>query len=195
MIAMLRGRLFSVKGPTVVFEVHGVGYAVQCSERTIATLRQADSESILHTHQQIREDAHVLFGFASEAERDLFRILIDIQGVGGSIALNLMSALDSSQLKTAIAAGDLTALCVAKGVGKKLAERIILDLKNKLTDLPEVNAINHKTVEEAAKVLMAMGYTKQEATAASRAALDTLPPDTPSNVVARTALASFAPPA
>lgn len=168
MIAFLKGRL-TVKEPShVVIDVNGVGYGVTISLQTFGTIK--DQESILlFTHLSIREDAHVLFGFSSEAEKKLFLHLISVNGVGPSTAIVMLSYMEVEELKAAIAREDLATLQKVKGIGGKTAQRLIVELKDKLKrEVSEESSIStgglHNTIkQQALSALVTLGIPKQTA--------------------------------
>ncbi|PZU11756.1 Holliday junction branch migration protein RuvA [Sphingomonas sp.] len=131
MIARLAGSLVESTADAAVLDVGGVGYLVQASTRTLSALPPHGGHVILFTEMQVREDAITLFGFGSAAERDWFRLLTSVQGVGGRVALAILSVLDPAELSRAIAAGDKAMVARANGVGPKLAQRIVMELKDK----------------------------------------------------------------
>jgi len=169
MIAFLKGRLVH-KDPThVVIDVGGVGYHVIISLATFADVK--DQESILlHTHLAIREDAHVLFGFSKEGEKKLFQQLISVNGVGPSTAIVMLSYMNSTELKNAIVQENTSALQSIKGIGGKTAQRVIIELKDKLKKegwdeaQPSVLAGPHNTLrKEALSALVTLGLPKMAA--------------------------------
>ncbi len=135
MIAKLKGLVDSAGEDWVIMDVAGVGYMVSGSSRTLAALPRAGEATALHIETIVREDAISLFGFADIQERDLFRLLTSVQGVGAKVALAILSALPPTELQNAIAAQDKTAVSRAKGVGPKVATRIVTELKDKVTGL------------------------------------------------------------
>ena len=130
MIAKLSGTVDSVAADSAVVDVNGVGYLVAASSRTLAGLN-AGAAAVLHVETQVREDAIQLFGFATAAERDWFRLLLSVQGVGGRVALAILSVLTPDELQRAVAAKDTASIARANGVGPKLAARIANELKDK----------------------------------------------------------------
>src|ERR671913_1377940 len=131
MIAFLKGRLVYKEPTQVIIDVNGVGYQIAISLFTYGDIK--DQENILlYTHLAIREDAHVLFGFSGELEKRLFQQLISVNGVGPSTAIVMLSYMSSNELKTAILKEDAAALQSIKGIGGKTAQRVIIDLKDKL---------------------------------------------------------------
>jgi Holliday junction DNA helicase RuvA len=176
MIARLRGLLDAVETDSLVVDVGGVGYLVFASARTLRELPAVGSEVTLSIETQVREDAISLFGFAGEAERDWFRILLTVQGVGSRVALSLLSTLSPDQLATAIAAQDRTALSRAPGVGPKLAARLLTELKDRAAqwgavprvrvggDAPAASVPPAGSIsEDAVSALVNLGYRRAEA--------------------------------
>lgn len=168
MISFLRGRLVQ-KDPThVVIDVNGVGYHLNISLQTFSTIKEQENTQ-LYTHLSIREDAHVLYGFSSEAERKLFQQLISVNGVGPSTAIVMLSYLSSEELKSAIVHEDAATLQRIKGIGGKTAQRVIIELKDKLRkDVSEevvgFPGIQHNTLRtEALSALITLGITKSAA--------------------------------
>ena len=135
MIAMLRGLLFASSADHCVIDVAGVGYLVSASSRTLSVLGAVGSEVMLHIETHVREDAIQLYGFTSASERDWFRLLQSVQGVGGRVALAILSVLPPPELAQAIARSDKAAVARANGVGPKLAQRIVHELKDKGGDI------------------------------------------------------------
>ncbi len=132
MIGRVRGTLVARRPDAVVVDVAGVGYEVLLAARTLAELPSLGEEVVLHTHLHVREDAMTLFGFPGEEERDLFRVLLGVSGVGPKVALAILSALRPGELRSAVAVEDAEALTVVPGVGKRSAQRLILELRPKL---------------------------------------------------------------
>jgi Holliday junction DNA helicase RuvA len=167
MIAFLKGKLVH-KDPTfVLIEVNGVGYHVTISLQTYSEIK--DQENItLFTHLSIREDAHVLFGFSKEAEKRMFQLLISVNGVGPSTAIVMLSYMNIDELKTAIAHDDVVALQKIKGIGGKTAQRVIIELKDKVKKeveiIPSATGIRHNTLRnEALSALITLGINKAAA--------------------------------
>ncbi|QYE35025.1 Holliday junction branch migration protein RuvA [Polymorphobacter sp. PAMC 29334] len=131
MIAKLTGLLDSAAADSAVIDVNGVGYLVFASAKTLGALGPAGAAAVLHIETQVREDAIHLFGFVSADERDWFRLLLSVQGVGGRVALAILSVLAPPELHHAVAAKDTASIARANGVGPKLAARIVLELKDK----------------------------------------------------------------
>jgi Holliday junction DNA helicase RuvA len=131
MIGQLKGVIDSYGDDYVILDVHGVGYIVSCSGRTLQNLPRPGEAATLSIETYVREDQIRLFGFASPDEKDWFRLLMMVQGVGAKVALNILSVLSPAEVATAIALKDVTAISRANGVGKRLAERVVQELKDK----------------------------------------------------------------
>ncbi len=164
MIAHLQGRLVEKTPTEVVIDCGGVGYHVNISLHTYSLL--PSSENIrLFTHLQIKEDAHTLFGFMERSERELFRLLISVSGIGAGIARTMLSSLDPRQIINALGSGDVGTIQSIKGIGGKTAQRAILDLKDKvlkLYDLDEVSiSQNNTNKDEALSALEVLGFNKK----------------------------------
>lgn len=179
MISRLRGIILEKNPPVVVLDVHGVGYEAQVSMQTFYTLPAAGEETALYTQLVVREDAHLLFGFGSREERETFRALVKVSGIGAKSALGILSALTSEELAAAIATEDIKRLTAAPGIGKKTAERMVLELRGKLaaasddaTGLFTQNTAGNN--EDIINTLLALGYTDKEA----RTACKNIPADT-----------------
>jgi len=191
MIARLTGTLAEIASDSVVIDVGGVGYLVQLSGKTLAALGPVGGEITLLTELQVREDAWTLFGFGSAAERDSFRALTSVQGVGGKVALAILSALSPDELARAVAQDDKTMIGRANGVGPKLAARIANELQGKLG----VDAIGGAAAvprggaaSDALSALANLGFKPAEASAAVNAAQDDLGPDATLDALVRLAL-------
>ena len=168
MIALLLGRVEALEADRCIVEVGGVGYLVQASTRTLAALPHPPALARVLIETQVREDAISLYGFADPAERDWFRLLLTVQGVGARVALNLLSALSPSDLIHAIAAGDKASLTRASGVGAKLAIRVLSELRDKAGTMPSgsgmpVMAPLGGTEADALSALANLGYRRMEA--------------------------------
>ncbi len=138
MIASLRGELIHKDLNLAVIECGGVGYACRTTQNTLAQIGAVGSEVMLHTHMSVREDAVELFGFAQREERYCFEMLITVSGIGPKVALSILSDLTPDRFALLVASGDCSALTKVKGVGKKSAERIVVDLKDKLAKSQQV---------------------------------------------------------
>ena len=166
MIAHLQGRLVEKTPTDVVIDCNGVGYQINISLHTYSLL--PDSENIkLYTFLQVKEDAHTLFGFAEKAERELFKLLLSVSGVGASTARTMLSSLDPKNIIQSIASGNVGTIQSIKGIGNKTAQRVILDLKDKvlkLYDLEEVSVAGYNTnKDEALSALEVLGFNRKAA--------------------------------
>ena len=135
MIGRLSGRVAGIEGDRLILDVAGVGYEIHVTPKTAAGVGQPGDEATVATHLHVRDDAMVLFGFATSAERDLFRILLGAQGVGPRVALGILAVFSADALRRAVATDDVDALTQAPGIGKRTAQRIVLDLKPRLADM------------------------------------------------------------
>ncbi|MBP8813870.1 MAG: Holliday junction branch migration protein RuvA, partial [Laribacter sp.] len=142
MIGRLSGTLLEKHPPQILVDVGGVGYELDVPMSTFCRLPGLNEPVVLWTHMAVREDAHLLFGFAGRAERELFRQLIRISGVGGKLALALLSSLEPDELARAVAQEDIKTLSRVPGIGKKTAERLILELRGKLGSLPSADLLS-----------------------------------------------------
>ncbi len=166
MIHHLKGQLIEKYPTHVVVDCNGVGYFLHISLYTFSQLPNAEAISI-YTHLQVKEDSHTLFGFIEKYEREVFRLLISVSGVGASTARTMLSSLEPSQIKEAIATGDVPTIQSVKGIGAKTAQRVILDLKDKILKIEgggEVSLSPSNTIkEEALSALETLGYTRKQA--------------------------------
>ncbi len=210
MIAQLTGTIVETAADHAVIDVGGVGYLVLASGRTLSAIvpsggAVADAPVRIFTEMQVREDAMTLFGFATAGERDAFRLLTGVQGVGGKVALNILSALDAEDLSRAILNQDKAMVARANGVGPKLAERIVRELKDKAGVLAGGSsfgggvsiggsaggtgrAIGISVSGDAMAALASLGFKPGEASAAVAAAQDELGPDVSLDALVRLAL-------
>jgi len=167
-IALLTGRVDGLEAGSCVIDVNGVGYLVQASTRTLAALPSPPVTARLLIETQVRDDAIVLYGYTDPAEREWFRLLLTIQGVGAKVALNLLSALSPHDLINAIAAGDKASLTRAPGVGAKLAIRLLSELRDKAGTMPTgvslvIPVAQGGTEADAISALANLGYRRSEA--------------------------------
>jgi Holliday junction DNA helicase RuvA len=191
MIARLSGILAETSADTAVIDVAGVGYQVHCSARTLDAFGAVGGQVLVLTELQVREDAWTLFGFGSPAERDAFRALTSIQGVGGRLALAILSVLSPDELARAVGQGDKAMIGRANGVGPKLAARIANELQGKLGPAglggggpaPRAGA-----AADALSALANLGFKPADASAAVNAAQDELGPDASLDALVRLAL-------
>ncbi len=191
MIARLSGILAEVTADSAVIDVTGVGYLVHLSGKTLAALGAIGGEVLILTELQVREDAWTLFGFGSASERDAFRALTSIQGVGGRLALAILSILSPDELARAVAQDDKAMIGRANGVGPKLAARIANELQGKLGVSGIAGAAPTPRAGAAADALSALanlGFKPAEASAAVNAAQDELGPDASLDALVRLAL-------
>jgi holliday junction DNA helicase RuvA len=174
MLAYLKGN-FTFKTPTVVHvECHGVGYEVQVSLNTYSKIQNL-TEGLLYTHFIVREDAHILYGFFERTEKEVFQQLISVSGVGAATARVMLSSLQPGEVINAVLQGNENLLESVKGIGKKTAQRIVLELKDKLTKSAtdgNISTLNHNTLEqEALTALTALGIARNAAESAIKKAL------------------------
>lgn len=173
MIGFLRGRLVAKAAPTMLLDVNGVGYEIEAPMSTFYSLPELGQEVQLHTHLVVREDAHILFGFSSDAERTLFRSLIKVNGVGARLALTLLSGLSVEEFHRCVQGHDTASLVRLPGIGKKTAERLIIEMRDRLPGIDEsetwASTISGNTVsvrsavQEALSALLALGYKNSDA--------------------------------
>jgi len=185
-IGRLTGRLAGKHPPQVLVEVGGVGYEVDVPMSTLYALPATGENVTLFTHLVVREDAHTLYGFATQEERSAFRQLIRISGIGARTALAVLSGLSVAELTQAVALQDAARLTKIPGIGKKTAERLLLDLKGKLATLGA--APGAEKAADVLNALLALGYSEKEALAATQG----LAPGTPVAEGIRAALKSLA---
>ncbi len=191
MIGRLTGTLAEKSPPLVLLDVGGVGYEVLVPMSTLYNLPELGGKSTLLTHLVVREDAHILFGFLTAAERSSFRELIKISGVGPRTALSILSGLNANELAQAIGAQDASRLIKIPGIGKKTAERLLLELKGKLApDLgPAAISVGSESQNDILQALIALGYSDREAAAS----LKKLPNDVSVSDGIKLALKALAP--
>lgn len=166
MIGSIRGRLLEKNPPQILVETNGVGYEIDVPMSTLYNLPDIGAEVFLYTHYVVREDAELLFGFSTKAERSLFRLLIRISGIGPKIALSILSGISASILAQAVSQAEPGLLTRIPGVGKKTAERIVLELKGKIDTV--VGSADSQTPTSGAKAdiisaLVSLGYSEREA--------------------------------
>ncbi len=166
MIAQIKGRLVEKTPTYVIVDCNGIGYEINISLNTFSTLGD-DELCFLFTHFIVREDAQLLYGFKEKSERELFRLLISVSGVGASTAMMILSSLSPNETKQAIISGDVNTLKSVKGIGAKSAERIIIDLRDKIGKVESVGSIstvaNNTIKEEALSALIMLGFAKKPA--------------------------------
>lgn len=201
MITFLHGRLVEAQPSTVTIEVEGVGYEVMIPLSSFDRLPEVGTELRLLTHLSIREDAHVLYGFITPSERELFRLLIHtVSGIGPKLALNVLSGMSVAVFSVAVAAGDFKALAGISGVGRRTAERIVVELKDKVGQLGGAVAPGGLTapaggipagdarVNDAVAALVALGFKPADALTAARSAVAMLGPTASVEQIVRSCL-------
>ena len=165
MITQVRGRLVEKSPTEVVVDCNGVGYLLHISLNTFSGLPE-DEAVVLYTHLSIREDAHTLFGFITKTERKVFKLLISVSGVGPSIARTMLSSMTSEEIQHAIATENVPLIQSVKGIGAKTAQRVIVDLKDKILktfNIDEVSAFTSNTnKDEALSALEVLGFNKKQ---------------------------------
>ena len=170
MIGKLTGTLDSKNPPQVIIDCHGVGYEVQVPMSTFYNLPELGAKVSLLTHFVVREDAQILYGFAAAAEREAFRQLIKISGVGPRTALSVLSGMNVAELSQAITLQEAGRLIKVPGIGKKTAERLLLELKGKLgPDIGVAASVDSDAQSDILQALLALGYNDREAAAALKA--------------------------
>jgi len=176
MIGFLRGKLALKAPPLLMLDVNGVGYEIEAPMTTFYNLPAIGSEIILHTHLVVREDAHILFGFSTEADRSMFRTLIKVNGVGPKLALTILSGQSAEEFHRCIHNNDTQALVRLPGVGKKTAERLVIEMRDRLPDLTDsfdsggasvvgtdkIQPVNNPK-QEAISALCSLGYKPLDA--------------------------------
>ena len=177
MIGLLRGRILDKQPPQLLLDVHGIGYEVDAPMTTFYEMPAVGEEVTLFTHLVVREDAHTLYGFTKRTDRELFRNLLKVNGVGARLALAILSGMDTRVFISCVQAGDASTLVKLPGIGKKTAERLIIELRDRLeltaeavTSAASVAAIPAASpVEDAVSALVGLGYKPQEASQMVRA--------------------------
>jgi len=197
MIGLLRGKILSKQPPQLLIDVRGVGYEVDAPMTTFYELPAVGEEVTLHTHLSVREDAQTLYGFSRLTDRDLFRSLLRVNGVGAKLALAILSGMDSSVFVRCVQEGNSAALVRLPGVGKKTAERLILEMRDRLESTVTLAGAGvtggvasrvANPLEEAVSALVGLGYKPQEASRMVRS-IDTA--DLSSEEIIRQALQSM----
>ena len=173
MIGSLRGRLAYKQAPSLQLDVGGIGYEIEAPMTTFYKLPSIGEEIQLYTHLVIRDDAHLLFGFATEQERLLFRTLIKVNGVGAKMALAILSGIEADEFVRCVTDGDTVSLAHLPGIGKKTADRLIVEMRDQLRDwqsdrFESIDGTKYTTsakdaTEEAISALISLGYKPQEA--------------------------------
>ena len=170
MIGLLRGKILAKQPPSLLLDVQGVGYEVDAPMTTFYDLPEVGAEVTLFTHLAVREDAPTLYGFIALTDRTLFRSLLKVNGVGARLALTILSGMNAQTFIACVQAGDTDALVKLPGIGKKTAERLIIELRDRLEGVVPTESTPHKAtmvtaspVEDAVTALVGLGYKPQEA--------------------------------
>jgi len=178
MIGLLRGTILDKQPPHLLLEVQGVGYELEAPMTTFYDLPATGGMVTLYTHLAVREDAHLLYGFAKITDRDLFRHLLRVNGVGARLALTILSGMDAGAFAGCIQAGDTAALVRLPGVGRKTAERLVIEMRDRLDSLAGISLTQSGSaaarapsspLEDAVTALIGLGYKPQEASRMVRA--------------------------
>ncbi len=186
MITHIKGRLVEKNPTDVVIDCGGVGYILHISLHTFSLIPEGETLQ-LYTHLQIKEDSHTLFGFVEKSEREIFRLLISVSGIGASTARTMLSSLHPNQIKEAIASNDVATIQSIKGIGVKTAQRVIIDLKDKILkayNIDEVSVSQSNTnKDEALSALETLGFNRKQAEKAIDRVLKTTPKETVENII------------
>ena len=165
MITQIRGRLVERNPTDVVVDCNGVGYLLHISLNTFAAL-PSDENVTLYSHLVVREDAHILYGFATKTEREVFKLLISVSGVGPSIARTMLSSMTADEIQHAIASGQVQIIQSVKGIGAKTAQRVLVDLKDKILksfDMDQISSpTNNTNKDEALSALEVLGFQRKQ---------------------------------
>ena len=178
MISFIKGRMVEKTPTEVIIETHGIGYQINISLHSYSLL--PDSEAVeLYTYLQIKEDAHTLYGFVEKFERELFKLLISVSGIGANTARNMLSYIHPKDLVNAIAAEDVKSIQAIKGIGLKTAQRVIIDLKEKVIKIYEISEIStprsNTNADEALSALEVLGFVRKSAEKVIQKIVDELP--------------------
>ncbi len=186
MITLIKGRLVEKSPTEVVVDCNGVGYLLHISLNTFSDLTE-DENVLLYTHLSIREDAHTLYGFSKKIEREIFKLLISVSGVGPSTARTMLSSMNSKEIQHAIASDNVKLIQSVKGIGAKTAQRVILDLKDKILKtyaIDDISApIDNTFKEEALSALEVLGFPKKQSEKVVNAILTENPDATVENII------------
>ncbi|AXT51421.1 Holliday junction branch migration protein RuvA [Aquimarina sp. BL5] len=186
MITQIKGRLVEKNPTDVIIDCNGVGYILHISLHTFSLL--SDQEVIkLYTHLQVKEDSHTLFGFAEKSEREIFRLLISVSGIGASTARTMLSSLHPDQIKDAIASNDVATIQSIKGIGAKTAQRLIIDLKDKILKVYNIDELsvsqNNTNKDEALSALETLGFNRKQVEKVVDKILKVSPVETVENII------------
>lgn len=160
MIGQLRGKVAAIEGDRIVLDVSGVGYEIHVTPKTAAAVGQVGEEATVATHLHVRDDALVLYGFSTSADRELFKILLSAQGVGPRVALGILGVFSADALRRVVASEDVDALTQVPGIGKRTAQRIVLDLKPRIADM-EADVVSGAG-SQVRQALEQLGYSAAE---------------------------------
>ena len=176
MIGRIKGYLVEKTPPFILLDAQGVGYEIEVPMTTFFNLPEVGSEITLLTHLVVREDAHLLFGFATHIERQMFRQLIKINGIGAKVALSILSSIESNELANAIKTDDTNILIKIPGIGQKTAERLVLELKDKIKDLDVTKSskILVTNIDDIENALISLGYSNRDAAIAIKSLPDNI---------------------
>ncbi|WP_405208286.1 Holliday junction branch migration protein RuvA [Aquimarina sp. LLG6339-5] len=186
MITQIKGRLVEKNPTDVVIDCNGVGYLLHVSLHTFSLI--PDQEVLqLYTHLQVKEDSHTLFGFAEKSEREIFRLLISVSGIGASTARTMLSSLHPDQIKEAIASNDVATIQSIKGIGAKTAQRVIIDLKDKILKVYNIDELsvsqNNTNKDEALSALETLGFNRKQSEKVVDKILKVSPDETVENII------------
>ncbi|MDH7445370.1 Holliday junction branch migration protein RuvA [Aquimarina sp. 2201CG14-23] len=186
MITQIKGRLVEKNPTDVIIDCNGVGYFLHISLHTFSLI--PDQEVLkLYTHLQVKEDSHTLFGFAEKLEREIFRLLISVSGIGASTARTMLSSLHPDQVKDAIASSDVATIQSIKGIGAKTAQRVIIDLKDKILKVYNIDELsvsqNNTNKDEALSALETLGFNRKQAEKVVDKILRDSPTETVENII------------
>lgn len=186
MITHIKGRLIEKNPTDVVIDCGGVGYFLHISLHTFSLLPEGETLK-LYTHLQVKEDSHTLFGFAEKSEREIFRLLISVSGIGASTARTMLSSLHPDQVKEAIASNDVATIQSIKGIGAKTAQRVIIDLKDKILKVYNIDEVSvsqsNTNKDEALSALETLGFNRKIAEKAIDRVLKQSPKETVENII------------
>lgn len=195
MISHLNGKVLHKEAPTVVLDVHGVGYDILVTVPTYSGLPDAGEEASLFIHTHVREDQLSLFGFATRDEKKLFERLIGVSGIGPKLAITVLSGMPAAQLVSALRAGETARLIKVPGIGKKTAERMVLELRDKLADFTATAEVSGgrrlPIAEDVLSALINLGYQRAAAEKATDSVVKANPDDAKFDVIFRGALAEL----
>ncbi len=186
MITHIKGRLIEKNPTDVIIDCGGIGYLLHISLHTFSLI--PDEEVLqLYTHLQVKEDSHTLFGFSEKSEREIFRLLISVSGIGASTARTMLSSLHPDQIKEAIASNDVATIQSIKGIGVKTAQRVIIDLKDKILKVYNIDEVsvsqNNTNKDEALSALETLGFNRKLAEKAIDRVLKITPKETVENII------------